>query len=132
MTSRDIGFCDVRLQNAYNSSIEEWSKLYPDFTPFLTCTYRSNSDQNDLYARGRSKKGQIVTNAKGGESPHNFLPAQAFDVGFKNKDGSLSWSLSLFKSFSEIMLRHDPTLVWGGNWNTIKDFPHFETPDWRK
>lgn len=132
MASRKIEDCDIRLQNAFNATVDEWLDRYPDFVPFLTCTHRPNDEQDELYAQGRTKKGQIVTNAKGGESPHNFLPSQAIDVGFKTRGGTLSWSLSLFKTFATLMFKHDPTLIWGGDWNTIKDFPHFETPDWRQ
>ncbi len=34
--------------------------------------YRSHEAQNALYSQGRTTKGNIVTNAKGGESMHNF------------------------------------------------------------
>lgn len=38
----------------------------------ITCTYRSPSEQADLYAQGRTKPGKIVTNAQPGESAHNY------------------------------------------------------------
>lgn len=34
--------------------------------------FRSVKDQDDLYAKGRSRRGTKVTNAKGGESYHNY------------------------------------------------------------
>ncbi|ASJ25332.1 M15 family metallopeptidase [Laribacter hongkongensis] len=52
----------------------------------ITCTYRSNEEQNQLYAQGRNgKPGSRVTNAKGGQSEHNNTiqgqPAsRAFDI----------------------------------------------------
>jgi peptidoglycan L-alanyl-D-glutamate endopeptidase CwlK len=51
----------------------------------LTCTYRSAAEQNELYAQGRTKPGQIVTRARGGQSAHNFEldgkpAAKAFDI----------------------------------------------------
>lgn len=52
----------------------------------ITCTYRSNEEQDQLYAQGRnSKPGPRVTNAKGGQSEHNFTikgkpAARAFDI----------------------------------------------------
>ncbi len=51
----------------------------------ITCTYRSNAEQNALYAQGRTTSGPIVTRAKGGQSAHNFMlegkpAAKAFDV----------------------------------------------------
>jgi peptidoglycan L-alanyl-D-glutamate endopeptidase CwlK len=51
----------------------------------ITCTYRSVAEQNELYAQGRTKPGQIVTRARGGQSAHNFEldgkpAAKAFDI----------------------------------------------------
>lgn len=52
----------------------------------VTCTYRSNDEQNQLYAQGRNgKPGKIVTYAKGGQSAHNHTiqgkpAARAFDI----------------------------------------------------
>lgn len=51
----------------------------------ITCTYRSAAEQNELYAQGRTKPGQIVTRAHGGQSAHNFEldskpAAKAFDI----------------------------------------------------
>jgi peptidoglycan LD-endopeptidase CwlK len=40
---------------------------------------RTDEEQNDLYAQGRTKPGRIVTNARGGYSNHNF--GIAFDIG---------------------------------------------------
>ena len=49
----------------------------------IYCTYRSNKEQDELYAMGRTTKsnvgvtplrplGKVVTNAKAGQSAHNF------------------------------------------------------------
>ena len=38
----------------------------------ITMGYRTIKEQNDLYAQGRTKPGNKVTNAKGGQSFHNF------------------------------------------------------------
>lgn len=38
----------------------------------ITATYRDHESQNALYAQGRTVKGPIVTNARGGESKHNW------------------------------------------------------------
>lgn len=44
----------------------------------VTQGYRSFREQDELYARGRTAPGKIVTNAKAGKSWHNF--GLAFDV----------------------------------------------------
>lgn len=64
----------------------------------ITCTYRSNEEQNQLYAQGRTKPGRIVTRAKAGQSAHNNTiqgrPAsRAFDV-VPLRNGKLIWGTS--------------------------------------
>lgn len=46
----------------------------------ITHTYRSTAEQNALYAQGRTTPGARVTNARGGDSLHNYRVA--FDVVF--------------------------------------------------
>jgi len=43
----------------------------------ITSTLRDNESQDALYAQGRTTKGAIVTNARGGQSFHNY--GVAFD-----------------------------------------------------
>ncbi len=38
----------------------------------FTHTLRTNAEQNELYAQGRTKPGKVVTFAKGGQSMHNY------------------------------------------------------------
>ena len=52
---------------------EEAKKQGFDF--IITSTYRDFESQNELYTQGRTKKGAIVTNAKGGQSWHNWKRA---------------------------------------------------------
>lgn len=42
------------------------------------CTYRSPEEQNELYAIGRSKPGKVVTNARAGDSFHQYRVAFDF------------------------------------------------------
>jgi peptidoglycan L-alanyl-D-glutamate endopeptidase CwlK len=87
---------------------------------------RTYAEQDDLYAQGRTKPGNIVTNARGGYSNHNF--GIAFDIGVfegtSYKDDSPK-----YKAVG--MLGQDLGLEWGGNWKTIQDEPHFQLrPNW--
>lgn len=52
------------------------------------CGYRSNEDQEKLYKQGRSTKGNKVTNARAGQSFHNY--ARAIDY-VPVKNGESSW-----------------------------------------
>jgi len=55
----------------------------------LTSGYRSPEEQDKLYAQGRTTSGNIVTQAKGGQSLHNF--GVAFDI-CPLQNGSQWWS----------------------------------------
>ncbi len=87
---------------------------------------RTYDEQNDLYAQGRTKSGEIVTNARGGYSNHNF--GIAFDIGVFEGSKYLDESPK-YKAVGA--LGTDLGLEWGGNWKTIQDEPHFQLrPNW--
>src|SRR5215207_9435814 len=53
------------------------------YTYKVTSAYRSNAEQDALYAQGRTKPGSKVTNARGGQSKHNPGPdglCRAIDI----------------------------------------------------
>jgi peptidoglycan L-alanyl-D-glutamate endopeptidase CwlK len=80
-------------------------------------TYRTPRRQDILFGQGRNgTTGQIVTNARGWHSWHQF--GVAADVALF-KDGKWSWDFSpevISKFFST------PVIKWGG----AKDGPHYE------
>ncbi|MDB5982832.1 MAG: peptidase [Pseudomonas sp.] len=87
---------------------------------------RTYAEQDALYAQGRTTDGPVVTDAKGGESNHNF--GTAFDVGVFESNKYLDDSPK-YKAVG--VLGSDLGLEWGGNWKTIKDQPHFQLrPSW--
>lgn len=99
-------------------------RCYARGVPILiTQGLRTIAEQDALYAQGRSKPGQIVTQARGGYSNHNF--GVAIDFALLMPDGSVSWLVGkdwmlvvdIAKSFG---------FEWGGDWKTFKDYPHFE------
>lgn len=92
----------------------------------VTSTYRDHESQNELYAQGRTKPGKIVTNAKGGESFHNFQCA--VDV-VPLRNGKPVWSTSgedgkLWNLIGEI--GESVGLEWAGRWRTFREFAHFQ------
>lgn len=122
------------LVGVWKAALEVWKIKYPDLAqPFLTYTYRSNEEQNALYAQGRTKAGRRVTNAKAGQSPHNYLPSYAFDVAFKKKDNTLDWDIKLFNKFAAVVKQQPNAekVQWGGDFVSIKDAPHFEVKGWK-
>jgi peptidoglycan L-alanyl-D-glutamate endopeptidase CwlK len=89
---------------------------------------RTREEQDRLYAQGRTTKGPIVTNARGGYSNHNF--GIAFDVGLFAGNRYLEES-SLYKVVGA--LGQELGLEWGGSWKSIVDEPHFQLrPAWAK
>ena len=104
----------------------------------ITSTYRDNDSQNALYAQGRSKPGNIVTNAKAGESFHNYRVA--FDFA-PVVHGKIPWSdENLFHRCG--ILAENVGLQWSGRWTgrmremahcqydgglTLKDFQNGRT-----
>lgn len=94
--------------------------------------YRSIEYQNELYAQGRTKPGQIVTNAMGGSSPHNYgLAVDVAPLDPKNPKKVL-WSASedVWRKMGEIAASIG--LEWGGNFTKLKDRPHVQMPSWRR
>lgn len=126
MASRRLEDLHPYLAAAYRKTAAEWDMAFPGLAkPFITQTYRSNEEQNALYNQGRTTPGTKVTNAKGGQSLHNYFPSLAFDIAFVDgKNGKVDWSLDLFKKFASIICR-DQNIEWGGNWKSFKDNPHF-------
>lgn len=86
-----------------------------------TCTRRTQADQDELYARGRSKPGQIVTWTR--KSRH--IDGEAFDIVIL-KNGKLCWDVSNgdWKKAGEIGVKLG--LRWGGFFKNAKDYSHFE------
>ena len=86
--------------------------------------YRTFEEQEELFAKGRTVKGKIVTYAKGGQSLHNY--GLAIDVmGIKDRKILLpvtNDTVQLAKT------KYD--LEWGGDWK-IKDIPHFQVKGYK-
>jgi peptidoglycan L-alanyl-D-glutamate endopeptidase CwlK len=99
----------------------------------VTSGTRSFAEQDKLFAQGRTEPGDIVTNARGGFSNHNF--GLAFDVTiFKGSTDPEKAKTPVFESpvYKAIgALGTDLGLEWGGNWKKIVDEPHFQLrPGW--
>lgn len=89
----------------------------------LTSGLRTYAEQDELYAQGRTKPGKVVTNARAGESYHNFGLAFDFVVV---KAGRAVWDPKHpdWKRFVRIAKAHG--YAWGGDWPN-PDNPHFQT-----
>lgn len=82
--------------------------------------FRSIERQNQLYSQGRTTAGNIVTNAKGGESFHNY--GVAVDFVFR-KEG-YNATEAQWQTLGRI--GEAQGFEWGGRWKGFVDKPHFE------
>ncbi|MET3574208.1 M15 family metallopeptidase [Bhargavaea ullalensis] len=97
----------------------------------ITDGYRSDEEQERLYAQGRTASGQVVTHARAGGSYHNF--GLAVDYALRTPDGRIIWDIgwdgnqngkSDWMETAEIA--KSLGFAWGGDWNGFKDYPHLE------
>jgi peptidoglycan L-alanyl-D-glutamate endopeptidase CwlK len=123
MASRLLTDLDHRIQYEAGKVVEAWQEAGLDV--LITCTYRSNEEQEKLYAQGRTAPGFIVTHAKAGESLHNHRLAIDF---VPMVHGKPAWEDDpMFKRIAEVAMKVDPRIAWGGNWRISKrDAPHLE------
>jgi peptidoglycan L-alanyl-D-glutamate endopeptidase CwlK len=98
----------------------------------ITDGYRSIESQNDIYEKGRSDEGAIVSYARGGESYHNY--GLAIDYAILNKDGTISYDLQRDGNgngeadwYEVARIAKELDFLWGGDFQGgFKDFPHLE------
>jgi len=91
-----------------------------DIDVIITSTYRDIESQNALYAQGRTKPGKKVTNARGGDSYHNYRIA--FDF-CPIVNGKAHWNDSMtFTRCGEIA--EGLGLVWAGRFKSFKELAH--------
>lgn len=133
MASRAICDLDPRLQPLCNQFLVQC--LAEGINAFITCTYRSNEEQDADYQRGRTVPGSIITNARAGQSAHNCTAAnagpaaRAYDFAIKTAEGSLDWDSSDGQWQRAIHIGESLGLSSGSCWK-MKDNPHFELKDW--
>ncbi len=83
---------------------------------------RTFAEQDELYKQGRTKPGQVVTKAKGGQSNHNY--GLAVDVcPFVNGKPQWNDNASFVRIGAEAARQG---LEWGGSWKKFIDKPHVQ------
>ncbi|MEW7289628.1 M15 family metallopeptidase [Aquimarina sp. 2304DJ70-9] len=87
----------------------------------VTSALRTWQEQTRLYNQGRSVPGSKVTNAKAGESYHNY--GLAFDV-VEIKNGKAIWNNPNWEKIG--VLGKSLGFEWGGDWVSLVDKPHFQ------
>ena len=85
---------------------------------------RTYAEQDAIYAQGRNgHPGNIVSQAKGGQSNHNF--GIAWDIGIFHH-GAYITDDAEYILIPPLVLPSLPELEWGGNWKHHKDYPHYQ------
>lgn len=92
---------------------------------------RTFAEQDAIYAQGRTLPGKIVTNAKGGDSWHNY--GLAPDFCLLRQGNQISWNREEDldhdgqKDWHEVVdLFLSKGFEWGGNWTSFPDYPHLQ------
>ena len=107
----------------------------------LTATYRPQVEQDALFAQGRQSLKEVNRlRAIAGLQPITFeqnkkvtwakksrhTDREAFDIAMLDKKGKITWLTIAYKAAGRI--GKSVGLVWGGDFQTTKDYPHFELP----
>jgi peptidoglycan LD-endopeptidase CwlK len=127
-----LGEFDPRTEGCIQTMIPEAQTKAREFmnaVKGLPLTYkiisgtRTFAEQDILF-----KKRPKVTNAKGGQSNHNF--GIAWDVGiFENGkyfEGKPGKEDKAYVQLGALIKQKVPGLEWGGDWKTFKDKPHYQ------
>lgn len=118
INSRDIKELHPRVQTRCQAFLDTCKEDGIDI--LITSTYRDGESQNALFAQGRSKPGARVTNARSGQSYHNWRCAFDF-VPIKN--GKAIWNdPALFERCGAIA--EEVGLEWAGHWVGFKEMAH--------
>lgn len=136
MSSRKIDDLDPRLQPL---AWEFAARMREAGLPFaITCTLRTQAEQDALYAQGRTAPGPVVTKVR--HSKHN--DGLAFDICIL-KEGKPCWDLKVSVDGDAVpdyveagKIGQALGLRWGGDWDgdgrsddeRFLDYPHFELP----
>lgn len=86
---------------------------------------RSNAEQDQLYAKGRTAPGSIVTGVPGGESWHNYGLAVDFGIA-QPPNGVPSVAPKLAEWSTVGAIGQSLGLIWGGSFSDLADPGHFE------
>ena len=123
---RGIDKLHPELQVCVNKFLEECKKQ--GLNVLVTETLRTKEEQEALYAQGRTKPGNIVTNARGYQSPHTWGVAFDFCRNVKGReyDNTDGFFERVGKIAKTIFDGTEYDLFWGGDFKTFVDKPHVE------
>jgi len=128
-----------RISKLHPSVRDEVTKIINECNEILTGKadvrisqgLRTFEEQNALYAQGRTAPGKKVTNAKGGQSIHNYGFAvdivMIIDGKTASWDTAKDWDGDKQADWMEcVQVFKKYGWSWGGDWAKFKDMPHFD------
>ncbi len=124
--SRDISMCHPELQEKAKKLVQECKKQ--GLIVKIGECFRSVAEQNELYAQGRTKPGNVVTKAKGSSFSSMHQWGVAFDVIRNDGKGAYNDSDGWFGKVGKVGKKLG--LEWGGDWTSPVDKPHFQLKNW--
>lgn len=120
------------LKNAHPLLQKLFNEVIKEFDCVILESRRNKADQTKAHKNGFS-------NAKFGESAHNYTPAIALDVcpypiDWSNSKAFIDLSRVVLKKAKELNIK----IRWGGDWNgdgdmtdqKLMDLPHYELHPW--
>lgn len=131
-SAKNIATLNPKVRPAFEALTIEGTRIAREFgadSYILIVGNRSYEEQDALYAKGRTAPGPKVTNAKGGESYHNFGVAGDFGVfrqGSYLDANEAALASKVHKAVAAWAKANLPELTWGGSWTSFRDEPHFE------
>ncbi len=129
MSSRSIDDLDPRFRPKAEAFLQACREAKLEVLVYMT--FRSNEEQDALYAQGRTKPGKTVTDARGGQSAHNY--GLAFDV-VPMVGGKPLWNEPITGAHWQMLgdCARQAGCEWGGDWTKRVDGPHVQHPNWKQ
>jgi peptidoglycan L-alanyl-D-glutamate endopeptidase CwlK len=128
--SNNLQYAHPKVRAAFEVAQKELATQ--GITVKATQCWRSKEYQAELYAKGRTKPGKIVTGVKIG--PHTTFPSIAVDFAIFSKDGKkVYWDLKIDLDkdkhpdwYEAVAVFRKHGLFCGADWERFKDVPHLE------
>lgn len=118
-SQNNLNTCHPNLIELMETSLES-SPL--DFS--IICGYRNKTDQDKAYEEGKSF-------VKYPHGKHNKIPSRAVDIVPYPVDWEdIERFIELSKHIKKVARNLDISIWYGGDWKTLKDYPHYELLSW--
>lgn len=116
----------ARLNTCHEDIIKVCTELIKQYDFSVLCGHRSKEEQDKAFEQGNSK-------VRFPNSKHNSTPAKAIDISpYPIKWDNLERFKEMWIRFDTIakVLKNEGKIssifVWGGDWTSLKDYPHIE------